>query len=107
MQPEIDPNTFTQKDLIQHLLHTAQHAVTREEMAAQFAQAEQLTKERFEHVDKRFKQAEQYNKDRFNSPTTEIKDQGKKHGCPTWALFAVMTAVFFKDIIVSFFTTPL
>ena len=100
MQPEINPNTFTQKDLMQHLLHTAQHAVTREEMAAQCAQAKQYNKEHFEL-------AEQYNKEHFNSLSTEIKDQGKKHDRLTWALFAGMSAIFFKDIILSLFTTPL
>jgi len=41
MQQEMDPNTFTQKDLMQHLLHAPQHAVAREEVAAQFRNAEQ------------------------------------------------------------------
>jgi len=53
---EQDPNTFTQKDLMQHLLHAAQHAVTREEMAAQFSQAEERQRERFEQVNQRFEQ---------------------------------------------------
>jgi len=65
MQQDIDPNTFTQKDLMQHLLQASQHAVTREEMTAQFSQAEQQNKERFEQVGKRFGQAEQQNKERF------------------------------------------
>jgi len=58
MQQEIDPNTFTQKDLMQHLLQASQHAVTREEMVAQFRQAEQQNKERFDQVDRRFEQVE-------------------------------------------------
>jgi len=58
MQQEIDPNTFTQKDLMQHLLQASQHAVTREEMAAQFRQTEQQNKERFDQVDRRFEQVE-------------------------------------------------
>jgi len=143
MQPEIDPNTFTQKDLMQHLLHTAQHAVTREEMTAQFAQAEQRNKERLEQIDNRFEQAEQHNKERFeqvdnrfeqaeqhnkerfeqaeqlnkerfehnkdqlNNLAVEIKSQSKKHDRLTWALFAGMSAIFFKNIIFNLFTTPL
>jgi len=58
MPQEIDPNTFTQKDLMQHLLQASQHAVTREEMTAQFRQAEQQNKERSEQVEKRFEQVE-------------------------------------------------
>jgi len=65
MQQEIDPNTFTQKDLMQHLLQASQHAVTREEMVAQFRQAEQQSKERFEQVDKRFEHVERQAKERF------------------------------------------
>jgi len=58
----IDPdnNTFTQKDLLQHLLHAAQHSVTREEMIVQFSRAEKISHENFEQADKmnaeRFKQ---------------------------------------------------
>ncbi len=54
MQQEIDPNTFTQKDLLQ----ASQHAVTREEMTAQFRQTEQQNKERFDQVDRRFEQVD-------------------------------------------------
>jgi len=143
MQPEIDPNTFTQKDLMQHLLHASQHTVTREEMAAQFTQAEVINKERFEqaikqskeifeqlekqieqsekHNNQRFEQAEKQNNQRFeqaekhnnqrfdqvgirfNKLTEEIKGQGKKHDRLTWALFAGMLAIFFKDYIVKLF----
>jgi len=139
MQPETDPNTFTQKDLMQHLLHASQHTVTREEMAAQFIQAEVINKERFEQAIKqnkesfeqlekqieqsekhnnqrfeqsnqRFEQAEKHNNQRFdqvdirfNKLTEEIQGQGKKHDRLTWALFAGMLAIFFKDYIVKLF----
>ncbi len=103
MSEETDPNTFTQKDLMQHLLHAAQHSVTREEMASQFVQAEKITKERFEHVDKRFehvdKQFEHVDK-RFDELKLEIKELGKRHDRLSWAIFAGMLAIFFKDVIV-------
>jgi len=44
MNKEVDSNTFTQKDLMQHLLHAAQRSVTREEMTVQFLQAERILK---------------------------------------------------------------
>jgi len=107
MQPETDPNTFTQKDLMQHLLHASQHTVTREEMAAQFIQAEVINKERFEqsekHSNQRFEQAEKHNNQRFDKLKEEIQGQGKKHDRLTWALFAGMLAIFFKDYIVKLF----
>jgi len=103
MQPEIDPNTFTQKDLMQHLLHASQHTVTREEMAAQFIQAEVINKERFEQAEKHNNQRFDQVDIRFNKLTEEIQDQGKKHDRLTWALFAGMLAIFFKDYIVKLF----
>ena len=45
-----------------------QHAVTREEMTAQFRQAEQQNKERFE-------QAEQQNKERFEQVDKQLERQ--------------------------------
>jgi len=78
MQQEIDPNTFTQKDLMQHLLQASQHAVTREEMTAQFRQAEQQNKERFEQVAKRFEQAEQQNKERFEQVEKRFEQVEKR-----------------------------
>lgn len=95
MKQEVDPNTFTQKDLMQHLLHASQHTVTREEMAAQFRQAEMVNKERFEQVDKRFEQVDK----RFDNLTLEIKDQGKKHDRLTWAIFAAMLAIFIQNLV--------
>jgi|GEM_PF-877866 len=75
MQQEIDPNTFTQKDLMQHLLQVSQHAVTREEMVAQFRQSEQQSKERFEQIDKRFEHVEQQAKERFEQVDKQFEKQ--------------------------------
>ncbi|MBE0469473.1 MAG: hypothetical protein IBX55_08225 [Methyloprofundus sp.] len=113
-----DSNTFTQRDLLQHLLQAAQHSVTREEMASQFMRAEQLslerfeqaekvtlerfeqaekvTLERFEQVDKRFEQVDK----RFDEIKLEIREQGKKHDRLSWAIFSGMLAILFKDLIV-------
>ncbi|MDF1582797.1 MAG: hypothetical protein RQ733_07740 [Methyloprofundus sp.] len=102
-----DSNTFTQRDLLQHLLQATQHSVTREEMASQFMRAEQLslerfeqaekvTLERFEQVDKRFEQVDK----RFDEIKLEIREQGKKHDRLSWAIFSGMLAILFKDLIV-------
>jgi len=110
-----DKESFTQKDLMQHLLHAAQHSVTREEMASQFVQAEQITKDRFDQAEQitkeRFDQAEQITKERFDqvdkrfeqvdkqfvAVNVEIKEQGKKIDRLTWAIFIGMLAIFFKE----------
>ncbi len=103
MSENTDTNTFTQRDLLQHLLQAAQHSVTREEMASQFTRAEQLSLERFEQVDKRFEQVdkrfEQVDK-RFDDIKLEIREQGKKHDRLSWAIFSGMLAILFKDVIV-------
>jgi len=110
MPTETNSEQFTQKDLLQHLLHAAQHSVTREEMASQFAQAERANRERFDQVDKQFEQVnrqfeqvdrrfEQVDK-RFDELKWDIKEQGKKHDRLSWTIFAGMLAIFFKDVIV-------
>ena len=129
MSENTDSNTFTQRDLLQHLLQAAQHSVTREEMASQFTRGEQLSLERFEHAEKvtlerfehakkttleRFDQSEktalerfeQVDKrfelvdKRFDEIKLEIREQGKKHDRLSWAIFSGMLAILFKDVIV-------
>jgi len=91
MIPETDPNTFTQKDLMQHLLHAAQHSVTREEMAGQFSQAEQINRERFEQtekinqerfdvINKQFEQVERINQERFDMVNKQFEQVNKQFG---------------------------
>lgn len=80
-----DPNTFTQKDLMQHLLHATQHAATREEL--------QLVKQEIvADIDKRFDELK-----------GDIKEQGRRHDRLSWAIFAGMLAIFFKDHLVKIF----
>lgn len=87
-----DPNTFTQKDLMQHLLHATQHAATREEL--------QLVKQEIvADIDKRFEQVDK----RFDELKGEIKEQGKRHDRLSWAIFAGMLAIFFKDHLAGIF----
>jgi len=106
MMIETDPNSFTQKDLMLHLLHAAQHSVTREEMANQFALAEKINQERFEmlnkqfeRVDKQFEQAGKLSQESFSGLRLEIKALNTKYDRTLWALFSGMLAIFFKDFI--------
>ncbi len=77
---------FTQRDLMIQLLHMTQHAVTREEMGAQFAKAER-------QVDLRFKQVDQ----RFDRISMQLEKLDKKYDRLVWFLFAGMVAIFFKE----------
>jgi len=63
---------------MQHLLQASQHAVTREEMVAQFRQAEQQSKERFEQIDKRFEHVEQQAKERFEQVDKRFEQVDKQ-----------------------------
>ena len=130
-----DPNTFTQKDLMQHLLHATQHAATREELQSvkqeivadidkrheqidkRFEQVdkrfEQVDKrfeqvdKRFEQVDKRFEQVERRFEQvdrRFDELKMDIKEQGKRYDRLSWAIFAAMLAIFFKEHITKLFS---
>ena len=113
-----DPNTFTQKDLMQHLLHATQHAATREELQAVKQEIVSDIDKRFEQVDKRFEQVdkrfEQVDKrfgqmdKRFDELKAELKSDiqllGNRHDRLSWAIFAGMLAIFFKEHLVKLFS---
>jgi len=113
MKLEDDPNTFTQKDLMQHVLHAAQHSVTREEMAVQFSQAEGvakdrfnqaelINKERFDLIQERLAQAEAVNKEKINELVADIKEQTRKYDqLVLRAIIVGMLVLFFKDEILN------
>jgi len=84
-----DPNTFTQKDLMQHLLNASQHVATREELQDVKSDMDR----RFEQVDKR-----------FDELRSDIKEQGKRHDRLSWYIFAGMLAIFFKEHLVKLLT---
>jgi len=110
-----DPSTFTQKDLMQHLLHASQHAATREELqtvkheiVADIDKRFEQVDKRFEQVDKRFEQVdkrfEQVDK-RFDELKSDIKEQSRRHDRLSWYLFAGMLAIFFKDQLATLFAS--
>ena len=103
-----DPSTFTQKDLMQHLLHASQHAATREELQTVKHEIVADIDKRFEQVDKRFEQVdkrfEQVDK-RFDELKSDIKEQSRRHDRLSWYLFAGMLAIFFKDQLATLFAS--
>jgi septal ring factor EnvC (AmiA/AmiB activator) len=120
-----DPNTFTQKDLMQHLLNASQHVATREELLdvkSDMDRRFELVDKRFEQVGKRFEQVdkrfdelrsdikEQGNelrsdiKEQGNELRSDIKEQGKRHDRLSWYIFAGMLAIFFKEHLVKLLT---
>jgi len=102
MNKDVDPNTFTQKDLMQHVLHAAQHSVTREEMAVQFSQAEGITKDHFDFIQERWVQAEAVNKEKIDELAADIKEQTRKYDqLVLRAIIVGMLVLFFKDEILN------
>ena len=84
-----DPNTFTQKDLMQHLLNASQHVATREELQDVKSDMDR----RFEQVDKRFDELRSDIKEQGNELRSDIKEQGKRHDRLSWYIFAGMLAI--------------
>ena len=106
-----DSNAFTQKDLMQHLLHASQHVATREELQTVKQEIVADIDKRFEQVDKRFEQVDRRFdelrsdiKAQGDELRSDIKEQGRRHDRLSWAIFAAMFAVFFKDQIVTLFS---
>ena len=95
--PNEDPNTFTQKDLMQHLLHATQHAATREELQTVKHEIVADIDKRFEQMDKRFDELKVELK-------SDIKSLGNRHDRLSWAIFAAMLAIFFKEHLTKLFT---
>jgi len=92
-----DTNAFTQKDLLHHLLQATQHAATREELQGVRADLKAdilaVKAEIVADMDRRFEQVGK----RFDGLKADIKEQGRRHDRLSWAIFAGMLAIFFKD----------
>jgi septal ring factor EnvC (AmiA/AmiB activator) len=96
----INPNEFTQKDLMLHLLQVTQHSATREDVKADIQELSSQIDKRFEQVDKRLEQVEK----RFD----ELKDDNKalsnkidkvdsKFDRLQWLIVATIIVIFAKD----------
>ena len=112
---KVNPNDFTQKDLMLHLLQVSQHTVTREEvkddilaldkkMDISFANVdkrfEQVDK-RFEQVDKRFDSLEKSIDVRFEQVDKKIDKLDMKFDKLQWFLVAGALVILFKEQILS------
>ena len=82
-----DPNTFTQKDLMQNLLHASQHAATREELDA----VRRDLKDDISKVESSLK--------------ADILKVDSKFDRLQWLIVGVIISVFLKDSILSLFSS--
>ena len=70
----IDPNNFTQKDLMLHLLQVSQHTVTREEVKEDISQIDKKIDKLERSIDNRFNKVDE----RFNKLETSIDERFNK-----------------------------
>ena len=124
---KMNPNDFTQKDLMLHLLQVSQHTVTREEVKEDISALDnKLDKleskfevrfdkinekfdkinEKFDKIDKKFEKInEKFDKvdGKFEKVYDKISKVDAKFDKIQWLLIATLFTVVFKDYIVSFF----
>jgi peptidoglycan hydrolase CwlO-like protein len=95
---KLNPNDFTQKDLMLHLLQVAQHSATREDVKSDIAELKidiDKIDEKFDKVDAKFDKV--YEKiDKVDAKFDKIQ----------WLIIATMMTVLFKDYIFSLLQAP-
>ena len=107
-----DPNSFTQKDLMQNLLHASQHAATREELDA----VRRDLKEDISKVESSISKVESGLKadiSKLESSISKVESRLKadiskvdsKFDRLQWLIVGVIISVFLKDSIVSLFSS--
>ena len=118
---KMNPNDFSQKDLMLHLLQVAQHTVTREELKEDISELKNDISKvdaRFDKVDARFNKVDdRFNKvdDRFDKMNDKIskletslkQDISKvdaKFDKIQWLIIATMITVVLKDYLFSLIT---
>ena len=129
---DIDPNEFTQKDLMLHLLQVSQHTVTREEISKiddRFDKIDDTIKEEASKIDARFDKVDttikeevskldatikeeiskidvKFDKvdDRFDKMDVRISKIETKFDKLQWTIVAAIIGIFAKDYILKLFS---
>jgi hypothetical protein len=87
---EVNPNDFTQKDLMLHLLQVAQHSATREDV-----------KEDIGKLDIKFDKLESKLDIKFDKLESKIDRVDNKFNRLQWLIVATIISVFLKDSLFS------
>ncbi|MDF1875921.1 hypothetical protein JHD48_09255 [Sulfurimonas sp. SAG-AH-194-I05] len=98
---KMNPNDFSQKDLMLHLLQVAQHTVTREELKEDISDLKHdisKVEARFDKVDARFDKVEE----KFDKIEDKISKVDSKFDKIQWLIIVTMFTVLFKDYLFSF-----
>ena len=97
----VNPNDFTQKDLMLHLLQVSQHTVTREEVKDDILALDKKMDISFANVDKRFNDLETSINQRFEQVDKKIDKLDMKFDKLQWFLVAGALVILFKEQILS------
>ncbi|PIF04233.1 MAG: hypothetical protein CSA86_02625 [Arcobacter sp.] len=108
---KMNPNDFSQKDLMLHLLQVSQHTVTRGELKEDISLLKQdiaRVEARFDKVDERFNNVdERFNKidEKISNVKKELKEDiskiDKKFDRVQWLIVATILSVLLKDYVIS------
>ena len=116
---KLNPNDFTQKDLMLHLLQVSQHTVTREELKEDISDLKNDISKvdaRFDKMDEKISKVEASLKQDMSKVETSLKqDMSKlddkiskidtKFDRVQWLIVATIITVVLKDYVISFITT--
>ena len=100
---KMNPNDFSQKDLMLHLLQVSQHTVTREELKEDISDLKNDISKvdaRFDKVDDKFDKIDA----RFDKMDAKISKVDAKFDKIQWLIIATMVTVVLKDYLFSFIT---
>jgi hypothetical protein len=94
---EVNPNDFTQKDLMLHLLQVAQHSATREDVKEDIGKLDI----KFDKIDIKFNKLESKLNIKFDKLESKIDRVDNKFNRLQWLIVATIISVFLKDSLFS------
>ena len=106
---KMNPNDFSQKDLMLHLLQVSQHTVTREELKEDISDLKNdiaKVDAKFDKIDDRFDKMDDKFDKKISKVETSLKQDiskvDNKFDRIQWLIIATMLTVLMKDSILSF-----
>lgn len=94
---EVNPNDFTQKDLMLHLLQVTQHSATREDVKEDIGKLDI----KFDKIDIKFNKLESKLDIKFDKLESKIDRVDNKFNRLQWLIVATIISVFLKDSLFS------
>jgi predicted nuclease with TOPRIM domain len=98
---EVNPNDFTQKDLMLHLLQVAQHSATREDVKEDIGKLDIKFDKLESKLDIKFDKLESKLDIKFDKLESKIDRVDNKFNRLQWLIVATIISVFLKDSLFS------